>query len=92
MYALIHFSTVFSSSYWFCLAFIMPSSYYLAMQQPPDPREDEDDGEEGNGMNPTPPLDQTLNDGEPVGRRGRGMGLMYHISYIQTAMDLDFLK
>ncbi|KAJ5816567.1 hypothetical protein N7447_008800 [Penicillium robsamsonii] len=33
------------------------------MRQPPDPREDEDDGEEGNGMDPAPPLDQTLNDG-----------------------------
>jgi hypothetical protein len=25
---------------------------------------------EGNGMGPTPPFDQTLNDGEPVGRLG----------------------
>ncbi|OQD69496.1 hypothetical protein PENPOL_c002G01487 [Penicillium polonicum] len=31
------------------------------MRQPPDPREDEDDGEEGDGMEPTLPLDQTLN-------------------------------
>lgn len=72
------------------------------MRQPPDQREDEDDSEESNGMDPTPPLDQTLNGGGPVGRRGRGLilgvgvgvrgGLMHHISYIQTAMDLDFLK
>jgi hypothetical protein len=45
----------------------------LAMRQPPDPRKDEGDGEEGKGMGPTPPLDQTLNDGEQVGRRGRGV-------------------
>lgn len=42
-----------------------------AMRQPPDPREDEDDGEEGDGMEPTLPLDQTLNNCEPVCRRGQ---------------------